>query len=122
MVRGKGLGRRLGIPTANLSVPPSRGLPLGVFRVSVSGTGLNAVPAVCNVGFRPTVSGERRRSVEVHIPGFDGNLYGRTLRVSFLRRIRPERRFKSLAALKAQIRRDIRTLWAQPGGVPGPWR
>lgn len=60
-----------------------------------------------NVGTRPTVTSAGRRSIEVHIPGFRGLLYGKRLNVSVLARIRPERRFPSLAALKARIRRDV---------------
>jgi riboflavin kinase/FMN adenylyltransferase len=64
------------------------------------------------VGVRPTLKGPPRLQVEVHVPGFSGDLYGKRLTVSFLERIRPEKKFASLAALKAQIRRDVKTLRA----------
>jgi len=105
VVRGERLGRKLGFPTANLKVGSARP-PRGVWRVRVRGTTLGERPAVCNVGVRPTLGG-KRLVVEVHVPGFGGNLYGRTLTVTFLSRIRGERKFPSLAALKARIRLDV---------------
>ncbi len=110
VVRGSGRGRRIGVPTANLLPPRNRSIPRGVFRVEVLGRALRApMIGVCNIGTRPTVSGgSGRRLIEVHIPGFRGRLYGRTLSVRILSRIRSEKRFPSLGALKAQIRKDIR--------------
>lgn len=108
VVRGSGRGRGIGFATANLNLPADRRVPRGVFRVEVSGRSLSA-PAigVCNIGTCPTVGGLKTR-IEVHIPGFRGDLYGRTLTVRFLRKIRGERRFPSLKALAARIRKDIR--------------
>jgi len=107
VVKGRGLGRRLGFPTANLRVASRFLPPFGVYRVLVRGPLMGPGRlAVCNVGTRPTVGGGRV-SVEVHIPGFSGDLYGRRLRVAFLERIRMERKFPSLKALKARIRRDV---------------
>lgn len=108
VVRGNGLGRKLGFPTANLKVSPLKMPPFGVYRVAVSGAGLEERPAVCSVGVRPTLAGVRRAQAEVHIPEFAGNLYGRRLEVVFLEKLRAEKKFASLGALKAQIRRDIR--------------
>mgnify|MGYP001568283087 CR=1 FL=1 len=102
VVRGQGLGAKLGFPTANLAFsgqPPQR----GVWAVEVKGLG----PAVCNVGVRPTVAGEARLQVEVHILNFDGDLYGKTLKLVFLKRLRGEKKFASLEALKEQIARDV---------------
>ena len=105
VVRGERLGRKLGFPTANLKVTSGKP-PRGVWRVRVRGTTLGERLGVCNVGVRPTLGG-KRLVVEVHIPGFRGDLYGRTLSVSFLSRIRGEKKFHSLAALKARIRLDV---------------
>lgn len=112
VVRGEGLGRKLGWPTANIKTKlPPRKLPRGVFKVAVSGRALRSERlGACNVGTRPTVSGARRLCVEVHIPGFQGSLYGRTLRLRFLKKLRAERRFASFKALKAQIRKDVASL------------
>ena len=116
VVCGTRLGRRLGFATANLKVPHGARPPRGVWCVKVSGTTLGERPAVCNVGVRPTLGG-RRLVVEVHIPGFCGDLYGRTLKVGFLCRIRSERRFSSLAALKARIRLDVACLTRVAGSA-----
>lgn len=113
VVRGSRVGRRLGFATANLKVSSGARPPRGVWRVQVSGTTMGERPAVCNVGVRPTLGG-RRLVVEVHIPGFRGDLYGRTLKVDFLARIRAEKRFSSLAALKARIRLDVACLRRGP--------
>ena len=113
VVRGDGLGRKLGFPTANLKVPLSSRPPRGVWKVLARGTTLGERVGACNVGVRPTVGGVRL-VVEVHIPSFRGNLYGRTLTLSFLSKIRPERRFATLGALKAQIRRDVASLTSKP--------
>ncbi|MEE8425119.1 MAG: riboflavin biosynthesis protein RibF [Elusimicrobiota bacterium] len=108
VVRGAGIGRRIGVPTANINVARELLAAPGVYAVRVSGPGLRARKAVCNVGFRPTLRRSRRRVVEVHIPRFSGNLYGRTLTIEFLRRLRGEKKFPSLEALKRQIKKDIR--------------
>lgn len=101
---GRQLGRQLGFPTANVSVAPGRMLPApGVYAGCASGH-----PAVVNVGSRPTVDAPGAPvTVEAHLIGFSGNLYGRTLRLELLRRLRPERRFGSLDELRAAIASDI---------------
>lgn len=110
VVHGKGLGTRLGFPTANISLSdPDKLLPKdGVYavRTEISGT---VYRAVMNVGTNPTVQDreEPRTYIEVHIIGFDGNLYNQLLRVEILHRLRDERRFESLDALKKQIENDI---------------
>ncbi|MBI4060542.1 MAG: riboflavin kinase [Elusimicrobia bacterium] len=109
VVRGDGMGRTLGFPTANLKVPPVSRPPRGVWKVLVGGTTLGVRVGACNVGMRPTFGG-RRLVIEVHIPGFRGNLYGRILSLRFVSKIRSERRFPSLNALKAQIRKDVASL------------
>lgn len=103
------MGRKLGFPTANIKLPEGAKPPRGVWRVKVTGTTIGERLAVCNVGVRPTLGGTRL-VVEVHIPGFKGNLYGRTLTVSFLSAIRAEKKFPSLDALRAQIRADVASL------------
>lgn len=109
VVRGDGMGRKLGFPTANLKLSPTARPPRGVWRVMVKGSTVGERLGACNVGVRPTLGGERL-VVEVHIPGFKGDLYGKTLTLTFLNAIRAEKKFPSLAALKAQIRRDVASL------------
>lgn len=109
VVRGQGLGARLRVPTANLQVDRRKVLPRGVFAVRVRLPGdPKPVKGACNIGFRPTVAGgEPSLHVEVHLIGFSGELYGRSLRIEFVKHIRPERKFPSLLALKRQIKKDI---------------
>ncbi len=105
VVEGDKMGRRLGFPTANLAVHPLKVLPPGVFAVEAEGA-FGRYKGVANVGTRPTLGGEERR-LEVHLLGFVGELYGEEARVRFLKRLREERRFPSLEALKEQIARDV---------------
>ena len=105
VVRGQHVGRKLGFRTANIKT--SEKPPRGVWKVLVTGTTVGEKVGACNVGVRPTLGGVRL-VVEVHIPGFSGDLYGRTLTLRFLSKIRAEKRFSSMAALRAQIRRDVR--------------
>jgi riboflavin kinase/FMN adenylyltransferase len=110
VVRGRGLGRKLGFPTANLALPADKIVPLGVFavRAGIEGKKGKKFGGVCNVGFRPTVDGRRpaRPLTEVHLFGCSDDLYGRTLTVEFVRKLRGEKSFPSVERLKAQIRRD----------------
>ena len=115
VVQGQQLGRTLGFPTANLKLPTDKFLPrTGVYSVRVYGAEANpqqAVPGVMNLGCRPTVDG-RRQSVEVHLLQWSGDLYGQTLTVALDRYLRPEQRFESLQALKAQIGADCQAALA----------
>lgn len=106
VLHGDKLGRTLGFPTANIRVG-HQPLPVrGVFTVEVFGHETEPLRGVANVGVRPTVDGLRNR-LEVHLFDFDGDLYGRHLHVDLLHRLREERRFESLDALREQIGRDI---------------
>ncbi|NPB06807.1 MAG: riboflavin biosynthesis protein RibF [Aquificae bacterium] len=103
VVKGRGLGTKLGFPTANLEGTERLCLKEGVYEVLVDGK----LKGVANYGRRPTLGGEERR-LEVHLPGFKGSLEGRYLRVEFLRFLREERKFPSLEALRAQIEKDVK--------------
>ncbi|GGM97703.1 riboflavin biosynthesis protein [Thermus composti] len=113
VVEGDHLGQRLGFPTANLAVHPLKVLPPGVYAVEAEGA-FGRYKGVANVGTRPTLGGEERR-FEVHLLGFAGELYGEEVRVRFLKRLREERRFPSLQALKDQIAEDVETARAYFG-------
>ena len=105
VVRGRHLGRTLGIPTANLTIPAGiLELPHGVYATRVW-IGAQAYTAVTNVGRRPTVNGHHV-TVEPWILDFDGDLYGQTIRVDFHRFLRPEQKFASLEALRQEIFRN----------------
>jgi riboflavin kinase/FMN adenylyltransferase len=105
VLHGDQRGRTWGFPTANLLVerhnPPLR----GVFAVEVEGVAEGLLPGVANLGFRPTVGGDRLL-LEVHLINFSGIFYGDRVRVIFRKRIRAETKFDSFDALKEQIRKD----------------
>ena len=102
VVSGRHLGRTIGIPTANLALPPQLLCPRhGVYAALACFDG-RRLPAVVNIGSRPTVGGTHV-TVEPWILDFDGDLYGRTLRLEFYTFLRPERKFDSLDELRAAI-------------------
>lgn len=107
---GKGLGHQNGFPTINISpgpeLPP---MPYGVYASRVLFEG-GAHRAVTNLGVNPTVHGGGVR-IETHIPGYKGDLYGKFVKVEFLKFLRPEREFPSVEELFAQIRRDAAAIF-----------
>jgi len=105
VIRGEGLGRKLGFPTANMRVH-RRVTPLdGIFAVRVRGIGARALPGVASLGTRPTVGGGEVL-LEAHLFDFDADLYGRWLAVEFVQRLREERKFESLDAMVVQMHID----------------
>jgi riboflavin kinase/FMN adenylyltransferase len=108
VVEGAKRGRQLGIPTANLAIWDERATPaVGVYACRAHHGAWHG-PAVVNIGFRPTFEGgEARPVVEAHLLDFSGNLYGETLSLDFIARLRPETKFPGVDALLAQIRSDI---------------
>lgn len=105
VVKGKQLGRTIGIPTANLQLPRElEQPPKGVYaaRATVAG---KTYFAVTNIGNRPTVAGENI-TVESWLPDFSGDLYGQKLTLELVAFLRPERKFDSLAQLQEEIRKN----------------
>jgi len=105
VIRGKQLGRELGFATANIRVAEPPALS-GIAAVRVDGGGLSGHPGIASLGRRPTVAG-REWLLEAHLFNFDGDLYGRHLRVQFEGFIRHEERFDSLAEMVDQMNRDV---------------
>ena len=105
VVRGDARGRTIGFPTANLCTENELLPPHGVYATTARVGGI-VLPSVTNVGTRPTVDQSGRIVVETHIFDFDRDLYGQPLRVGFVQRLRDERAFESLDALRAQIDAD----------------
>jgi riboflavin kinase/FMN adenylyltransferase len=105
VIHGDHRGRTIGFPTANLRCEPVLLPSDGVYAVVARepSTG-DVLRGVANLGVRPTVGAGR--SVEAHLFDFDGDLYGRTIRVAFVARLRGEQRFDGLESLKAQIEKD----------------
>lgn len=108
VIEGEQRGRQLGFPTANLALSKHKLLPhSGVYRGKVSWQ-KHLHPAMIYIGNKPTF-GRYATQVEVHLPGFEGNLYGRTLKVEIEGKIRPDMRFANKEALITQIHQDIQT-------------
>ena len=107
---GYRLGTKMGTPTINMRFPDGVLVPrYGVYAAHAILDDGSVHMAVTNVGVRPTVSGEDRVSVESFILDYSGNLYDRQVRIEFFRFIRPEMKFPSVDALKAQILKDAET-------------
>ena len=107
VLHGKELGRRLGFPTANLALPEGLIAPAyGVYATLVTLPDGSAHPAVTNVGVRPTVHDQLGRLVEAWILDCTAELYGETIRVEFFTRLRGEKKFDSLEALREEVLRN----------------
>ena len=106
VLKGKQLGRTIGSPTANIALKRVKSPLHGVYAVRVSGGGLSSAAGVANVGVRPTVNDGTLANLEVHLFDFDGDLYGERLSVEFMTKLRDEKKFESLDALKAAIAAD----------------
>jgi riboflavin kinase/FMN adenylyltransferase len=106
VVHGRHLGNQIGFPTANLALEAEQLPPLGVYAVRALVRG-ELLPGVANLGHRPTVENAgTERHLEVHLFDFAQDIYGEDMEVRFVQRLREERRFDSLDALKEQIARD----------------
>jgi riboflavin kinase / FMN adenylyltransferase len=105
VVAGDRRGRTVGFPTANLSTDNELLPPNGVYATTLTLDGV-VRPSVTNVGVRPTVDTSGQLSVETHVFDFERDIYGARVRVGFVQRLRDERRFDSLDALKVQIGAD----------------
>jgi riboflavin kinase / FMN adenylyltransferase len=106
VVEGRRRGRELGSPTANLRTGNELVPPDGVYATTVAVDGV-VHAGITNIGMRPTF-GESERTIETHLLNFSGDLYGRDVRLGFVLRLRDERRFEDVDALKAQIDADRR--------------
>lgn len=108
VVHGKALGRTIGVPTANLAIPPMMAAPArGVYAVLgyIEGQAEGHI-GVANVGVRPTVETGGIANCETHFLDPVGDIYGKRLTVLFLHRLRGERQFENLEALRARITQD----------------
>ena len=106
VVRGLGLGRKLGFPTANVNLKRLQAPVDGIFAARVSGLGPKLLDGVASVGTRPTVGGGKAL-LEVLIFDFDRDIYGEYITVHFIERLREERHFGDLPALQRQMHLDV---------------
>ena len=107
IIKGKGIGTKIGFPTANVEVDKNKLLPIGIF----SGFVLleNSVyKAVAYIGFNPTfIRDKKGLTTEVYLIDFSKNIYGKNIKFFFLKKIRDEKKFKDMSQLKNQIERDV---------------
>lgn len=108
VVRGAGIGRQLGFPTANIELDNAmKLLPQdGVYEVEISIRG-ESYEGVMNIGVKPTIAKDLRRTIEVYIIDFNGDIYGEKAEVKVMRRLRGELNFDNINALKFQIEVDV---------------
>ena len=106
VVMGDQRGRTIGFPTANIAIGADRWLPANGVYATRAFVGESVVPSATNIGERPTF-GANTRTVETHLIGFEGDLYGHEVRIDLVERLRPEQRFPGVDALKEQIQRDV---------------
>ena len=107
VVRGDGLGRKLGFPTANVQMKHNRPPLTGIFAVRLHGAADDPLRGVASLGVRPTVKPGGAPVLEVHVLDFDGDLYRRHVRVEFLSKFRDEERYADLATLTRKIALDV---------------
>jgi riboflavin kinase/FMN adenylyltransferase len=110
VIVGRGLGRALGAPTANIALPTARPSSYGSYAAIVVVRGC-ARAALAHVGVRPSIGGTEPL-LEVHLLDFEGDLYGLTMHVRLLRKVSDERALASLASLRRKIADDIRRVRA----------
>ena len=108
VVPGAGRGREIGVPTANLETANALVPPGGVYATLATVDGV-VFPAITNIGVRPTFGDTSTPVIETHLLDVDRDLYGRTIRLSFVQRMRDERAFPDVDALRAQIDADVRS-------------
>ncbi len=114
VITGSGRGKGLGFPTANLDLHHELRPPAGVY-ITIVRIGKRLYHSLTNIGYRPTFTSDYavekgRELVETHILDFTGDLYGQSIEVSFVEKIREEKKFKDTAALAAQIAQDLKLL------------
>ncbi len=107
VVRGRQLGRQLGVPTANIRIKHDNPPLIGVYAVEVRGLADGPRQGVANIGFRPSVNQGINPLLEIHLLDFDEDIYGVHLSVRFLHKLRDERKFPDIDALKSQISQDL---------------
>lgn len=109
VIQGRRIGRSISFPTANLPYPKDIiRLPKGVY-IANTEVDDKAYHSIVNIGVKPTVTEDKKLLVETHLLDFDGDIYGKEVKVSFLKKIRDEKKFPSLNELMLQIQKDSKT-------------
>jgi len=107
VVRGDGLGRKLGFPTANVQMKHNRPPLTGIFAVTVGGVAEKPLPGVASLGVRPTIRVGGAPVLEAHLFNFNEDLYRRHVRIDFHHKLRDEEKYADLTTLTRQIARDV---------------
>ncbi len=106
IVKGSEIGRTIGFPTANIAVPKYKLLPKsGVYSVKIQVENNNYI-GMMNLGLRPTIGNFNTKTLEVHIIDFDKDIYGKSIKIDIIKRIRNEKKFASINELKLQLEKD----------------
>ena len=117
VIHGDGRGRRINIPTANIGYPATKVLPPNGIYACWANIGAERIMAATNIGINPTFTPDKRTvNVEAHLLDFDRDIYGETVTIEFVSRLRDELKYDSVEALVKQIRLDIentRKIWAE---------
>lgn len=108
VIEGAKRGRQIGFPTANIDVPDHKLVPKNGVYACLARIGDQSIKAMVNIGVRPTFNNVALPTVEAHLLDWSGNLYGMRLELLFLERIRDERRFESVDALRDAIQDDVK--------------
>ncbi len=119
VIKGKQIGRTIGIPTANQRPDEDKLLPPEGVYIAAAEVGRKTYYGIADIGRKPTIEGENPLGVETFLFDFEGDLYGEIMKISFLHYVRPEQRFNGLEALKAQIGKDIEMAkdWLEKQGL-----
>lgn len=107
IIKGAGRGKKIGFPTANLGHDESRIIPLSGVYITKTYYGDSIYQSVTNIGHNPTFTDENNLGVETHLLDFDRDIYGESLRVDFIKRLRKEKKFPTVNNLIDQIKFDI---------------
>ncbi len=106
VVAGNRIGRKIGFPTANILLSDDVPVPDGVYAALAAFDG-DEYEGILNVGYKPTVGSNEKRSAEIYLFGFDGDIYGKTIEIKPVWFLRPEMKFGSLDELRQQIETDM---------------
>ena len=106
---GKELGRTIGIPTINQKIPSEKVAPARGVYITECEIGEDVFPSVTNVGVRPTVESDGMQNMETFIIGFNGSLYGSSVKVNFYKLLRAEKKFSSIEELKSEIEANVQS-------------
>ena len=114
VVAGRRIGRTLGFPTANIIPHPKMVIPAKGVYITKTKYGDKWINSITNVGVAPTLREESSFSIETHLLDYDEDIYGKDIEICFIHKLRDERKYESIEALKKQVTEDVkkaRSFW-----------